>query len=152
MPWPAAGDACGAAVALSGDGQMLVVGKPGVDGAGARTRAASASDWVQLGGDLEGVRSATRRALVRGAERRRHAFLVGAPSEDSGANAGETIMYDCDGSVWVDPGDAVGGAAGDESRSALAVSGDAAVADLRRRARPGLDDAGGATDARAATV
>lgn len=144
QPMPAMGDALGAAVAMSRDGNTLVVGAPGDDGAASNGGAAFvflriAGTW-SLAQTLHASNAGDEDAFgaAVGVSADGAVIAVGAPKEDSdgtsamndaAANSGAVYVFRANAGTWAEEAMlkplVVG--AGDGFGTSVAVSGDGAV-------------------------
>ena len=130
-------DYFGQHLAISDDGNRLVVGAYANDGGGANAGSVRvfeyiSGDWAQLGQDIDGedAGDGSGRVAISGDG----AFVaVGAPANDDGSvddfrNIGKVRVYQYDGSAWVQAGqDITGEADVDQCCDALALSADGGV-------------------------
>ena len=130
-----AGDMSGSSVSLSSDGSILAIGALLNADSGARsghTRIyqfdSSSASWVQLGADIDGEAAGDLSGSSVSLSEDGQTVAIGAPSNSAnGAESGHTRIFKYDGTSasWVQlGGDIDGEAAGDESGSSVALSGD----------------------------
>ncbi|NQV33586.1 MAG: endo-1,4-beta-xylanase, partial [Phycisphaeraceae bacterium] len=124
-------DQSGHAVALSGDGNTLVVGARYNDGNGslaghARVYTWNGSAWVPRGLDIDGEAAHDWSGYSVSLSGDGNTLVVGAPRNDSnGNNAGHARVYAWNGSAWVQRGSDIDGeAANDNSGHSVSLSGD----------------------------
>ena len=127
----AAYDEFGGAVAWSLDGQRLAIGAPLNDGNGSgsghvRVFQFSATDWVQLGADIDGEAAYDESGGSVSLSSRGNRLAIGARLNDgTGFNAGHTRVYQWSGVRWEPLGDDIDGeAAYDESGVSVSISSD----------------------------
>ncbi|MEM9466732.1 MAG: fibronectin type III domain-containing protein [Actinomycetota bacterium] len=120
----------GYAVALSDDGDDLIVG--GVGAASntgvARVYTWDGSDWAQVGSDIAGEAGGDISGWSVGLSANGNRVAIGAPGNDGGgSNAGQVRVFDLSGSSWVQVGDDIDGEAADDfSGRSVALSADGA--------------------------
>jgi len=127
----AAGDNFGFGMAISENGNTIVIGAPGNDGAGAdaghvRIFDWDGSAWVQRGADIDGEAAGDGFGSNVALSADGNTAVIGAPGNDgASADAGHVRVFDWDGSAWVQRGaDIDGTASGDYSGFSVAVSDD----------------------------
>lgn len=126
----AAEDALGTSVALSADGETVVIGAPENDGneqnAGlVRVYRWNGAAWKQLGNDLQGLALGDRYGTSVSVSADGARLLAGAPfSDDGGQNAGYAFLHGWLGLGWSNTARVLGEAAFDRSGSAVSLSAD----------------------------
>ena len=122
------GDRSGASVAMSSDGNHIVIGSPGYQSSSGRVRVYtwSGTAWVQVGSDIlsEAAGDETGYSVAMSADGSR--IAVGAPSNDgNGTDAGHVRVHTWNGSAWIRTGGDIDGEAGtDLSGFSVAMSAD----------------------------
>ena len=126
-----AGDLSGRAVALSDDGDTVIIGSPGETRNGDRPGRAriyrfDGTSWNQLGPDLDGEAAGDRFGLSVAISANGNRVAIGAPDNDgNGASSGHVRIFNWNGSVWNQLGSDIDGEAlGDTSGWATALSAD----------------------------
>jgi hypothetical protein len=127
----AAGDQSGSSVAMSGDGGTVAIGAPfndgtGVDAGHTRIYDWNGATWVQRGGDIDGEAAGDQSGFSVAMSDGGGTVAIGARFNDgTGFDGGQARVYHWDRVTWVQRGgDIDGEAAGDESGSSVAISGD----------------------------
>lgn len=122
------GDRSGASVAMSADGNNVVIGSPGHQSSAGRVRvyAWSGTAWVQTGSDILGESTGDEAGYSVAMSSDGSRVAVGAPSKDgNGADAGHVRVYTWNGTTWTRTGgDIDGEAATDRSGFSVAMSAD----------------------------
>ena len=126
-----AGDEIGQSIALTADGNSIVMGAQFNDGGGSNSGHArvfdwNGSDWVQRGTDIDGERSGDYSGISVSITDDGNSIAIGARgNDDGGSGAGQARVYNWDGSAWVQRGSDIDGeSSGDGSAQSLKVSGD----------------------------
>lgn len=103
----AAGDEAGSSVAISGDGNTVIIGAPSNGGNGdksghARVFRLNVDKWEQLGADIDGeaIRDGSGAAVA--ISNNGSIVAIGAPNNNSGT--GHVRVYQFNGSAWVQLG------------------------------------------------
>ncbi|MDG1312137.1 MAG: flagellin, partial [Porticoccaceae bacterium] len=127
----ASGDEIGQSVALSADGNSIVMGAQFNDGGGSNSGHArvfdwNGSGWVQRGGDIDGERSGDYSGISVSITDDGNSVAIGARgNDDGGSGAGQARVYNWNGSAWVQRGSDIDGeSSGDGSAQSLTLSGD----------------------------
>lgn len=126
----AAFDNMGWDVAMSGDGQTIVVGAPGSSitafGAGqVKVLQYNGSDWVQLGNDLLGLFEEDDFGRAVDITNDGNTIVVGAQYSDAnGFNSGSVQVFEFDGSNWIQKGNTLTGTNSDEFGTNVSISND----------------------------
>ena len=127
----AAGDQAGWSVAMSSDGNTVVIGALLSDGAGsnsghARVYGWDGAAWVQVGADIDGEAANDQSGYSVAMSSDGSTVVIGAPHSDgNGASAGHARVYHWTGAVWVQVGaDLDGEAALDQAGRSVAMSSD----------------------------
>jgi len=127
----AAGDQAGWSVAMSSDGNTVVIGALLSDGAGsnsghARVYGWDGAAWVQVGADIDGEAANDQSGYSVAMSSDGSTVIVGAPGNDgTGTAAGHARVYGWDGAAWVRVGaDLDGEAFFDQAGSSVAMSSD----------------------------
>jgi hypothetical protein len=131
----AAGDSFGTSVSISTDGSRLAVGGPGncdgcsfnVDLAGhVRVFEWSGSDWIQLGGDIDGEAPGDYSGESVSISGDGSRVAIGAArNSGNGAGAGHVRVYEWSGAAWTQLGSDIDGEAeGDASGTSVSLSWD----------------------------
>ena len=147
-----AGDQSGRAVAMSADGNTVIIGAAGNDGNGpgsghARIFSFDGSAWVQVGADIDGeeANDASGSSVAMSADGR--TVIIGAPKNTGNATAndlGHARIYNWNGTSWNQVGaDLDGEAAEDFSVSAVAMSADGNTVIVGALTNDGNGDASG---------
>lgn len=124
------GDAAGRSVAMSDDGQTVIVGATHSDGngensGGARIYHFDGTSWVQVGDDIDGVGEFNYFGSAVDMSADGNTVLIGSPYHDAnGDRSGYARAYRFDGSVWQQLGSDLVGAASDSFGHAVAISDD----------------------------
>jgi len=126
-----AGDEIGQSIALTADGNSIVMGAQFNDGGGSNSGHARVFDWngsawVQRGTDIDGERSGDYSGISVSITDDGNSIAIGARgNDDGGSGAGQARVYNWDGSAWVQRGSDIDGeSSGDGSAQSLKVSGD----------------------------
>jgi hypothetical protein len=126
-----ASDFAGWSVSLSGNGNRVAIGAPGVHAGDAIGRAriydlGEGNVWSQLGDDIEGEGSRDRFGRSVSLSCDGNTVAIGASDNDgNGDNSGHVRVYDWNGNVWVQRGgDIDGEAAYDRSGHGISLSAD----------------------------
>ncbi len=127
----AADDWFGFSVAMSSDGNTVIVGAPYNNGAGnsagqARVYRFDGSTWAQVGGDIDGEAAEDDSGTSVAMSSDGNTVIVGAPFNDGAGNyAGHVRVYRFDGFTWTQVGaDIDGEGADDVSGFTVAMSSD----------------------------
>ena len=127
----AAGDEFGRSVSISSDGERLAVGAPGNDGNKAdaghvRVYGWSGTDWVQLGGDIDGEAAGDEFGWSVSLSSDGRRLAIGAPNNSGNGNgAGHVQVYGWSGTDWTQlENDIDGEAEGDWSGISVSMSSD----------------------------
>jgi len=127
----AAYDSCGGAVAVSEDGNTVVLGAAqndgGASGSGhARVFRFDGTSWIQLGGDIDGAAANDYNGASVSVNADGNTIAIGASGTDgNGYDSGHVQVYRLVGNTWTQlGGDMVGEAAYDRSGSAVDLSAD----------------------------
>jgi len=125
----AAFDYHGFSLSLSADGTRLAIGAllnngNGTDSGQVRIYEWNGSQWIQLGGDIEGESSHDRSGRSISLSADGTMVAIGAALNDgNGNNSGHVRVYDWDGSTWVQVGSDIDGEeSGDQSGWAISLS------------------------------
>ncbi|TNF70247.1 MAG: DUF4347 domain-containing protein [Gammaproteobacteria bacterium] len=125
------GDNSGEAIAFNENGTIVAVGAIENDGGGngrghVRVYQLVASNWVQMGSDLDGVADNDEFGSSVSLSSGGLVLAVGARNNDnaSGASAGNVYIYDWNGTNWVLRSEIIGEAAQDDSGHSVALSND----------------------------
>ncbi|MCP3938740.1 MAG: hypothetical protein GY708_25615, partial [Actinomycetia bacterium] len=127
---PTAQDWSGWSVAMSGDGDTVIIGATQNNiafGAGqARVFDWSGGAWVQRGSDIDGETASDGSGWSVAMSGDGNTVIIGAPLNDGGGDsAGQARVFDWSGVAWVQRGDDIDGeATNDESGWSVAMSGD----------------------------
>lgn len=116
------GEMSNTALSSSADGTTIAIGTPDFDNGGLSTDnygmvrifSLLGTDWVQKGQSIIGdsIEDACGESLDMSPDG--NSVIIGFPnSHDNGAKAGKTIIYDYDGSAWVQRGNSILGLEGD---------------------------------------
>lgn len=117
-------------VAMSGDGQTIVVGAPGSSiaafGAGqVKVLQYNGSDWVQLGNDLLGFFDEDNFGRAVDITDDGNTIVVGAQYSDvNGTNSGSIQVFEFDGTNWIQKGNTLTGSDTDEFGTTVSISND----------------------------
>jgi hypothetical protein len=117
-------------VALSGDGQTVVVGAPGSSvgayGAGqVKVLRYDGLNWVQLGSDLLGFFDEDNFGRAVDITNDGNTIIVGAQYSDAnGFNSGSTQVFEFDGTNWILKGNILTGVSNDEFGTSVSISND----------------------------
>lgn len=122
-------DSFGVSVAMSADGDSVVVGAEQIRNGGAgfvRVFDWDGVDWVQRGSDIDGVAFEDRFGDSIAVSADRNVVVAGASGADqNGTGSGQVRVFVWDGSAWVQQGSNVNGlAAFDQFGNRVAVSAD----------------------------
>ena len=127
----AAEDYSGVSVSLSSDGNRVAIGADGNDDNGdksghVRVYHWSATEWVQLGSDIDGEAIGDQSGVSVSLSSDGNRLAIGAPFNDAnGKWSGHTRVYQWSGAAWVQTGaDIDGEAAEDRSGSSVSLSSD----------------------------
>ena len=127
----AAGDYSGWSVAMSGDGSRIAIGAIANDGNGSnaghvRVYTLINGTWTQTGLDIDGEAANDRSGHSVAMSGDGSRIAIGASRNDgNGSNAGHVRVYTLINGTWTQTGvDIDGEAAGDESGTSVAMSGD----------------------------
>ena len=134
----AADDRSGSAVSLSGDGSRIAVGADRNDGSGANAGhvrvfeyTLGASDWVQLGSDIDGEMSVDLSGRSVSLSEDGTRVAIGANHNDgAGISSGHVRVFEfsAGGNVWIQVGSDIDGeAANDQSGVSVSLSLDGSV-------------------------
>ncbi len=123
----AIGDESGGAICLNGAGNRVAIGAEGNDGNGTNSGHVRVFDWngttwTQVGADVDGEATSDNSGFSVSLNNSGSRLAVGAPLNDGGGNnAGQTRVYEWNGTAWVQMGTDIDGEnAGDESGQVLA--------------------------------
>lgn len=129
----AAGDQSGYTIALSDDGDTVVIGAGRNDGNGSNSGHVrvfdwNGTEWIQRGMDIDGEAAGDAAAFVAASDDG-STIVVGAPSnDDNGDRAGNVRVFDWSGTSWVQRGlDVDGKGAEDQLGAIVSISGDGNV-------------------------
>jgi hypothetical protein len=117
-------------VAMSGDGQTIVVGAPGSSiaafGAGqVKVLQYNGSDWVQMGNDLLGFFDEDNFGRAVDITDDGNTIVVGAQYSDvNGFNSGSTQVFEFNGLDWIQKGNTLTGSDSDEFGTTVSISND----------------------------
>merc|ERR1712127_535065 len=106
----AAGDGSGSSVSLSSDGQRVAIGANRNDGNGSesghvRVFELDGSNWVQLGGDIDGEAAGDDSGSSVSLSSDGQRVAIGAHGNDgNGSNSGHVRVFQLDGNNWVQLG------------------------------------------------
>lgn len=148
-----AGDNSGVSVALSADGNRVVVGGPANDDAGAaaghaRVYELIAGAWVQLGSDIDGQGPGDRCGSSVAISAAGTRIAIGSPNSANGTSSGHVRVFSYGSGGWTQVGqDIVGEAMNDRSGHSVSLT-----ADGTRIAIGAPDNNGGGADAGHARV
>ena len=124
-------DGFGSSVAMSADGDTLVVGAPLNDGAGidagsVRVYRRSGGSMTQVGSDIDGEAPGDQFGSSVAVSSNGNTVVVGAPFNDgAGTDAGHVRVFDLKNGAWVQRGSDIDGAvAGGRAGYSVAASGD----------------------------
>jgi hypothetical protein len=125
----AAGDAFGAASAISADGARVAIGAPGNDGGGAEAGSVRVYDWdgfawSQAGADIDGAAGDGLGNALAMSDDGSRIVIGGDLSDSGGADSGVVKVYDWSGSAWSQTGSSLVGAAGDYFGTSVDMSAD----------------------------
>lgn len=125
------GDFSGFSVSLNYDGDRVAIGAIRNDGSGTdaghvRIFEYNGTDWLQLGGDIDGESSYDWSGYSVSLDNDGTRVAIGAYGNDAnGANTGHARVYQYNGSGWVQLGTDIDGvAAGDYAGRSVSISGD----------------------------
>ena len=125
------GDQSGRAVFMSGDGTRVVIGAIGSDDAGsnaghARVYEYNSTDWVQVGGDMDGEAAGDLYGIAVSLSKDGTRVAIGGyKNSDGGSLAGHVRVFEYDSSTWVQLGvDINGEDANDQSGVSVSLSSD----------------------------
>ena len=122
------GDRSGRAVFMSGEGTSVAIGAIGSDDAGsnaghARVYEYDSANWIQVGGDMDGVAAGDLYGTLSNDGTR--VAIGGCKNSDGGSLAGHVPVFEYDSSTWVQLGfDINGEAANDQSGISVSLSSD----------------------------
>ena len=126
-----AGDVAGGAVAISADGNTVIIGARNNDGNGsssghARVFQLDGTDWTQLGTDIDGETAGDVAGDAVAVAADGNTVIIGAPLNDgTGTDAGHARIFQFDGTDWTQLGSDIDGEARfDESGDAVAIAAD----------------------------
>ena len=127
----AGGDFSGGAVAISADGDTVIIGARLNDGNGLSSGHARIFDWdgttwTQRGNDIDGEAEGDRSGSAVAISDDGDTVIIGAPENDgSGLGSGHARIFDWDGTTWTQRGQDIDGEASDDSYGeAVAISAD----------------------------
>ena len=127
----AGGDESGEAVAISADGNTVIVGAFRNDGNGtnsghARIYTYDGTNWVQVGADIDGENAFDESGTAVAISADGNTVIIGARvNSGNGLGSGHARIYTYDGTNWIQVGaDIDGENAGDQSGTAVAISAD----------------------------
>jgi hypothetical protein len=127
----AAFDRSGQSVSLSADGSRVAIGAPrngdaGADAGQVRVYDWNGTDWVQVGGDIDGGAAGDLSGLSVSLSGDGSRVAIGAPNHWPPGKwlAGRARIYDWDGTKWVQVADFVGAAATDRLGWSVSLSAD----------------------------
>jgi len=127
----ATGDRSGYSVAMSGDGNTIVVGARDNDGSGAKAGQAriytlTGGAWTQVGADIDGEAADDRSGFEVAMNEAGDTVIIGAIFNDgNGTRAGQARIYTLNGGTWTQIGaDIDGEAADDRAGFGVAMSDD----------------------------
>lgn len=138
-----AGRGAGWAVAMSASGQRVVAGGPTQGAIAGVVTVYEEQDgsWQTVGLPIEGSNELGHAVAMSDDGDR---IALSLPSAAGNSRAGTTLVYDWDGSEWVQVGDAIEGEAlGDTAGNALALSGDGSILAIGAERNIGLGADGG---------
>lgn len=124
----AMGDESGWNIAMSDNGNRLVVGAPKNDGNGSnsghvRVYEWNGTAWLQLGSDIDGEATNNQSGSAVSMSADGNRIAIGAINNTGGGvNAGHVRIYDWDGSVWAQVGSDIDGTANAQSGYNVAMS------------------------------
>ena len=126
-----ASDQSGSAVAISADGNTVIIGAPGNDGNGsnsghARIYSFNGTSWTQVGADIDGEAAFDNSGEAVAISADGNTVIIGASGNDgNGSFSGHARIYRFDGTSWTQVGaDIDGENAGDGSGFSVAMSAD----------------------------
>ncbi len=128
----AAGDNSGISVSMSADGLRVAIGaynnddNNGLDSGQVKIYSWNGSDWIQLGGDINGEAAVDKSGLSISLSADGTRVAIGAPFNDgNGNNSGHVRVYELVNGAWVQAGaDIDGEAANDFSGRSVTLSAD----------------------------
>lgn len=125
----AIGDESGGAICLNGAGNRVAIGAEGNDGNGTNSGHVRVFDWngttwTQVGADVDGEATSDNSGFSVSLNNSGSRLAVGAPLNDGGGNnAGQTRVYEWNGTAWVQMGTDIDGEnAGDESGHSVSLN------------------------------
>jgi flagellin-like hook-associated protein FlgL len=140
----AAGDTFGDAVAISDDGETIVVGAPENDGTGNRAGHVRIFDWdgaawTQRGADIDGEAAGDKSGESVTMSSDGNSIAIGATANaGNGNNSGQVRVYFWNGSAWEQRGSDIDGeAAWDQSGYSVSMSSDGSRVAISARGNDG---------------
>lgn len=126
----APGDVSGSSIALSDNGSVIAIGAVGNDDNGAnsgqvRVFEYDGNNWIQKGQDLNGMSALDYFGRSVAINNNGNRIVVGANGSDAaGLDAGQTFIYEYNGSSWVQLGSEINGEeSGDLSGNQVSMNG-----------------------------
>ncbi len=128
------GDNFGESVAISVEGNILAVGAPGNDGAGAeaghvRVFQLAEEEWIQVGQDMDGENEGDGSGTSLALSGNGLTVAIGAPGNDgAGLGAGHVRIFQREGDAWIQQGQDIDGTeGGDRLGRSVSLSNDGRV-------------------------